>query len=87
MQRIKAVFRKEGIHFIHGRPPVIVISLEDDLLTRKSVHKFKIRLGFRKTHAPGGIAGKHDCIFRPDLCQPVLLDAVNIVMPTGENIH
>ena len=64
-----------------------MVALENDLLSGQGIHKFKISFGLRETHAPGGISGEHDCIFRLDLCQPVLPGPVNIVMPAGEYIH
>ena len=42
MQTFKAIIRKKLLHFPHGIPPIIVISLENDFLSRQGFQKCEI---------------------------------------------
>ena len=87
VQGIKAFCFEVGIHLVHGRPPVIVVALHDDLLPGQALQKFKILTGIGQAHGPADIARQYNGILWFDELAPVFLKALHIIIPAGKNIH
>ena len=87
VQGIKAFCFEVGIHLVHGRPPVIVVALHDDLLPGQALQKFKILTGIGQAHGPADIARQYNGILWFDELAPIFLKALHIIIPAGKNIH
>ena len=61
-------------HFAHRRPPQIVVSLEDDLLSRQTFDHLKIRQCLLQIDAPRDIAADDNRVVIRDQMRPVLPD-------------
>ena len=87
VQGIKAFCFEVGIHLVHGRPPVIVVALHDDLLPGQALQKFKILTGIGQAHGPADIPRQHDGVLGFDQLAPVALQPLHIAVPPRKNIH
>ena len=83
----KSVLFQKGIHLRLGGPPVIVVALHQDFLSRKIIQKSKVCPGFFETHAPRHIARNHNGIFLVYNRPPVFFQTLHIVFPAAKNVH
>ena len=61
----QAVFGEKALHFGGGVPPIVVVALEQVLLSRQGVDEPEILQRFLQAHAPGQVAAQHgDVILR-----------------------
>ena len=65
LQGVKALLREELVGLGRRAPPVVVVALEDELLSRKLVHEAEIRLRLPDAHSPAQIAAEQRQILRP----------------------
>jgi len=87
IQAFPAVLRKKAVHFCGGIPPVIVVSLQQQLAARQRVQKGKIPRPFLQAHGPGQIAAEHYRVLRPHCPEP-LSQLIHIPFPAAaEHIH
>ena len=54
-QAAKPIRSQIGVHFRHSRPPVIVVSLQEQFPARKILKERKIRTAVLQLHRPGGV--------------------------------
>ena len=58
-QILKKICIKALLNFGGCSPPVIMVTLEDDFLSRQAVNKREIRNGFLQIHAPAEVAAEN----------------------------
>ena len=86
-QAAKPIRSQIGVHFRHGRPPVIVVSLQEQFPARKILKERKIRTAVLQLHRPGGVPRQYHGILRTHSRQPVFPQTLHIVLPAAENVH
>ena len=88
LQGGKPVFGKEFFHLGRGGPPVVVVSLQQDLPSAgQGVQKGEVLPRLLQAHAPGQVPAQDHRVLRADLREtlPELLHIAG--PPPAENVH
>ena len=82
-----AVRLEKFLHFRGGAPPVVMVSLQNDLAPGQRVDELKVRQRLLERNAPREVARKHRHVVRRQV-RKGLTQALNVVRPLiAENIH
>ena len=78
---------QKAFHLFHRRPPVIMVTLQKQLLAGQTLQKGKVRNGILQLHGPTGIPRQHNRILRTHQSIPVPLQLFHVALPARKNIH